>query len=137
MAKIDPKSAKRIDPFAQERPRWLAEVSIHDYAAALDYLTLIMEPDVAAIIVDQLRAQDKIIKRKAKDLLRAAELPLLDRADEYVMHDLAKVAKRIKMSPVLYLRGNVKRPAIVADGYHRICAAHYCDPDTDVPLKIV
>jgi hypothetical protein len=132
-----PKPAKKGDLLTSYRPKWHDHVDNDDYIAALDFLSLVMEPDVAAISVDQLRDQDVIIKRKAKDLLRAARLPLLDRNDEHVMLELVKIATGVRLSPVLYLRGNSTRHAIIADGYHRICAAQLCDPGCEVPLKIV
>jgi len=132
-----PKSAKRGDLLTSYRPKWRDDVDNDDYIAALDFLSLVMESDIAAISVDQLRDQNVIIKRKAKDLLRAAQLPLLGRTDEYVMPELVKIATGVRLSPVLYLRGNNARHAIIADGYHRICAAHLCDPGCDVPLKII
>jgi hypothetical protein len=29
------------------------------------------------------------------------------------------------------------REALIADGYHRVCASYYTDEDTDIPVKIV
>jgi len=132
-----PRKAKRVDPLIQARPKWKASVDEHDYVAAFEFLSLIRDEDVAHLIVNQLRDQDETVSRKAKDLLRAAAVPLLLHADEYVMRDLIKIGNGSKLSPVLYVRGNSKCPPIIADGYHRICASYYCDPDADVLLKLV
>lgn len=134
--KCKPKATQRRDPLTRARPRWKSDVDEHDYAAAYDYLTLIMDGDVAAHIVTQLRDQPDIVKRKAKDLLRAADLPLLPRDDEYVTRDLLAIANGDRLSPVLYLRGAIARRPVVVDGYHRICASYWCDPDADVSVKL-
>jgi len=71
---------------------------------------------------------------KAKDILRAAELPLLARDDPEVARDLAKVKAGVKLSPVLLVRGV---PLWVADGYHRVCASYHLDEDAEIPCRIV
>lgn len=36
------------------------------------------------------------------------------------------------------VRGDLGRgiPAMVADGYHRVCASYYADENIDIPLKL-
>ncbi len=70
----------------------------------------------------------------AKDILRAAGLPLLAPDDPEVAADLAKVKLGKKLSPVLLVQGV---PLWVADGYHRVCASYHLDEKTPVPCRIV
>jgi len=55
-----------------------------------------------------------------------------------VKEDLKKIAKGKPLSPVLLVRGDVLRqvPLIVADGYHRICAAYHYDEDANVQCRV-
>ena len=70
----------------------------------------------------------------AKDILRAADLPLLGPTDSEVAADLKKVKLGDRLSPVLLVQGE---PLWVADGYHRICASYHLDEKTEVPCRIV
>lgn len=138
MSERGSKAARRVpDPLTTRRPRWRTDVADTDLTAALAYLTLLMDDDVAAIIVENLRSQEVIHRRQPLDLLRAAELPLLPRDDHHVTGELARIADGRKLSPVLYLRGNVRRPPVIVAGYHRICASYHCDPTADIVLKLV
>jgi hypothetical protein len=120
------------------KEHWKNEPDDHDYPAALDYLSLVMPDVVAAGVVDGLRAAP-LIRRKAKDLLRASQLPLLPPANAHVAKDLEKVQKGQRLSPVLLVRGDhtTGRPLIVADGYHRICASYQLDEDAEIPCRVV
>jgi len=75
---------------------------------------------------------------KAKDLLRASGLALLPVDNAHVSSDLQKVDKGEKLSPVLLVRGCLKRsaPLEIADGYHRICASYHLDEDADIPCRM-
>jgi len=97
---------------------WKERPEAHDYPAAVDYLTLLMEEKAAKKLVNQLRKAPTIHK-KAKDLLRASRLPLLPRDNIHVAGDLKKIKKGKAMSPVLLVRGNAMRdlPLVVADGF--------------------
>lgn len=116
---------------------WLDEPQEHDYPAAADYLSLIASDADVQACVNALRAASTT-HRKAKDLLRAAGLPLLPRDNEHVVADLAKVHHGTALSPVLIMRGDIVRglPAQIADGYHRVCASYYTDENTDIPCRI-
>ena len=104
-----------------------------DYQASLDYLSLVFPEQTAVKLVAALR-RSKLTERAAKDLLRACELPLLDAKEAKVKADLKKLHKGKSLSPVLLIRGEAARnaPLVVADGYHRICAA--CCFDEDAPI---
>ena len=56
--------------------KWLDEPEPHDYDAATDYLSLIAESDAVSGTVDALKNASTTF-RKAKDILRAAQLALL------------------------------------------------------------
>lgn len=51
--------------------------------------------------------------------------------------DLKKIKEGKKLSPILMVRGDLGRgiPAMVADGYHRVCASYYADVNIDIPLN--
>ena len=120
------------------KTNWKHEPDAHDYPAAIDYLSLNVNPKLAKATVKAL--QKAVVEtRKAKDLLRASGLPLLDPDNVHVASDLAKVKSGVKLSPVLLVRGNLHDGwrLIVADGYHRICASYHVDENEDVPCQIV
>jgi hypothetical protein len=125
---------------ADGRPRhehWKAEPDDHDYPAASDYLTLLAGESDAAAIVAALRTAP-IVHRKAKDLLRASRLPLLDTTNAHVADDLKKVRRGERLSPVLLVRGALVADVAltVADGYHRICASYHLDENADIPCRM-
>jgi hypothetical protein len=117
---------------------WLTEPEEHDYPAAGDYLGLIAGPDVVNVLVAGLRRTQNV-DRKAKDILRAAGLPLLPTDNAHVASDLKKIRKTQPLSPILLVRGDVtvNRAAQIADGYHRVCASYHTDENTDIPCRIV
>lgn len=116
---------------------WKKEPEDHDYPAAVSYLTLVMPHDTALKVVGEMQRND-LAHRKAKDLLRASELALLDEKNAHVASDLRKAQRGEKLSPVLLVRGDASRghPLLVADGYHRVCASYHLDEDADIPCKI-
>jgi hypothetical protein len=117
--------------------KWLPKPQKHDFQAAEDYLSLIMSVADAAANKDKLAAADSLTHRKAKDILRASQLALLDQDNKHVADDLAKVTAGTPMSPILLLRGDGHHPLIVADGYHRVCASYWLDENTDIPCILV
>ena len=117
---------------------WLPAPENHDYQAAEDYLSLVMPAKKAAEYREMLyEARDEVTHRKAKDILRASRLSLLGQDNKYVAADLSKAASGTPLSPILLVRGNAKRPLLVADGYHRVCASYWIDEDTDIPCILV
>jgi len=119
------------------KEHWKNEPDDHDYPAAADYLSLLMEKGAADRTVATLRAAP-ITHRKAKDLLRASRLDPLPADNVHVKKDLGKVEKGQLLSPILLVRGRVEAdiPLTVADGYHRICASYHLDEDADIPCRI-
>ncbi|MGH3644870.1 MAG: hypothetical protein ACRDUX_38300 [Mycobacterium sp.] len=118
--------------------KWLDVPEDHDYAAAVDYLSLVGEADTTSKTVDALRTADTSL-RKAKDILRAARLALLPAANQHVKADLAKIAAGKKLSPILLVRGKAVDGAAleIADGYHRVCASYLTDENTSIPCRLV
>jgi hypothetical protein len=110
----------------------------HDFPAAQDYLELVLEPGAAKKAVAALRRAPTVHKH-AKDLLRASALPLLPRENPHVAGDLKKIRKGKALSPVLLIRGDAAKGAVltVADGYHRICASWYRDENALIACRIV
>jgi hypothetical protein len=116
---------------------WKNEPDDHDYPAAQDYLTLLLKPADVSLFVTRL-AGVPITTQKAKDILRAARLPLLPPDDVHVASDLAKVKHGQPLSPILMLRGRFDTGVAlqIADGYHRVCASYHVDANTDIPCRI-
>lgn len=117
---------------------WLAEPQKHDYPAAASYLALVARPKQVRLIVAALQ-RAPVVHYKAKDILRASVLALLPRDNPHVAHDLDDVMGGRQLSPCLMVRGESEKglPALIADGYHRVCASYYLDENTDIPVKIV
>ena len=121
----------------KKRELWSGAPQNHDYPAAEDFLSLLYSPTRAKALVAKLRKQP-IVTRKAKDLLRASRLPILDASNAHVRGDLKKIENGETLSPVLLIRGDadVDAPLQIADGYHRICASWHVDEDADIPCQI-
>jgi hypothetical protein len=113
--------------------KWSKQPVGEDYRAALDYLSLIVPMPQARRLVGRMR-NTRPIKRAAKDLLRASMLPVLPREDAAVARDMKRIQKGKALSPVLLVQGDAYQDAalIVADGYHRICAAYHEDESAEV-----
>jgi hypothetical protein len=117
---------------------WSTAPSAHDYPAAGSYLRLIADAGLVEVLV-ALLSQAPTVQQQAKDILRAARLPLLPADDPEVARDLKKVAKATPLSPVLLIRGDLGsgRPLQIADGYHRVCASYHLSEDTAIPCRVV
>lgn len=117
--------------------KWLDEPEEHDYPAAAAYLTLLATPEDVKAIVKALR-RAPVTVQKAKDILRASRLALLDESNAHVRSDLVKIHQGEKLSPILLVRGDVLSGTAlqIADGYHRVCASYHTDENTDIPVKI-
>lgn len=117
---------------------WKHDPDAHDYPAAADYLALVASPQRVDSMVAALQ-KATVVTKKAKDLLRAARLPLLADDNAHVAADLDKVHKGQALSPVLVIQGDMVKgvPAQIADGYHRICASYHVDENTEIPCRIV
>jgi hypothetical protein len=113
---------------------WKDEPEAQDFPAAESYLSLLVGADAAAKLAKALRKNHRLKRYAAKDVLRAAGLPLLAAEDSEVAADLKKVKQGDRLSPVLLIEGV---PLWVADGYHRVCASYHLDEKSQVPCRIV
>jgi len=117
--------------------KWLEKPEAHDFPAAADYLALLADPDTVNELTQSLQAAG-IVQKKAKDILRAAQLGLLPVDNPHVASDLAKIKKGEALSPILLVRGDFAAgvPLQIADGYHRVCASYHTDENTDIPVVL-
>lgn len=117
---------------------WQDEPEEHDFPAAENYLSLVVDAKTAAALAQALQGAPTTVF-KAKDLLRASRLPLLERTNAHVAKDFEKVREGKRLSPVLLVRGRVAKdyPLTIADGYHRICASYWIDEDAPIPCRVV
>jgi hypothetical protein len=118
--------------------KWKNEPDKHDYPAAADYLALLAAPETVDKLVAALRAAP-IVHKKAKDILRSAQLDCLPADDAHVRADLMKIADGKALSPILLVRGDFTTgtPLQIADGYHRVCASYHLDVNTPIPTKLI
>jgi hypothetical protein len=118
--------------------KWLEKPVTHDFPAAADYLDLLAEPAIVKKLTKRLQA-GTVVHKKAKDILRAAQLSLLPVENPHVAADLTKIEKGIALSPILLVRGDIVAgvPLQIADGYHRVCASYHTDENTDIPVVLV
>jgi hypothetical protein len=115
--------------------KWLGEPEEHDYPAALSYLSLIYDKQAAAAHVNRLKLA-ALSEFKAKDIFRAASLPLLGAGNSHVKKDLDKIQSGDEVSPLLLIRDTANGKVVIADGYHRLCAVYAHDEDAVIPCKI-
>jgi hypothetical protein len=117
--------------------RWTTQGAASDFEAARKYLSLLASDAKVDALVKALRST-KLVDHAAKDLLRAAQLPLLPRDEPHVDADLKRIHKGKPLAPILVVRGDfaLRLPLVVADGYHRICAVWYFDENAPVRCRI-
>ena len=115
---------------------WLPDVEEHDYPAAESYLRIIYSEDKVSAIVAKLRSAT-IVQFKAKDIFRASQLSLLGVSNTHVEKDRKKIVAGKPLSPLLLVRDQQNGKAVVADGYHRLCAIYSFSEDALIPCKIV
>jgi len=120
-----------------KKVKWLEEPEEKDYAAARSYLSLFVPQAELDEVIDGL-AKAPAGSWRAKDILRAAQLPLLSKTESAeVAEKLTHIKSGIALSPILLVcvRSNVVLQ--IADGYHRTCAAYLTDEDTLVPGRLL
>ena len=113
--------------------RWLDDVAPHDFEAALNYLSLKLDPDRAGAVVTELRAAE-VGWYRANDVIRACQLAPLPPADPGVCRVLSKIKKGTPLSPVLVVSYHFGGD--IADGYHRVSSAYHQDPFQLVPMRL-
>jgi hypothetical protein len=117
---------------------WAEKGEVEDFDAAVKFLSLLCSGTKASAHVKSLR-NAKLVEHAAKDLLRAAHLPLLPSDESHVDADLKRIHKGKALAPVLLVRGDIAAglPLIVADGYHRICATRARQSPAELPTSII
>ena len=117
--------------------RWQDDPEEHDYPAAAAYLSMLAAGAAVDELVERLRGAVPA-GFAAKDVLRAAGLPLLPPDNPHVAADLKKIHSGRALSPVLLVRGNLATgvPMQIADGYHRVCASYHTDENTVVRCRL-
>lgn len=116
--------------------RWLPEPEDHDYPAALSYLSLVYDEEIAARYVKKLK-RAPLVQFKAKDIFRASGLSLLGVSNSHVETDRRKILAGTPLSPLLLVRDKTNGKVVIADGYHRLCSVYSFDEDAMIPCKIV
>ena len=114
---------------------WQDDANPDDYEAAGHYLALVDNQKNIDKTLADLKA-GTIVEYKATDLLRAAQLIVPKADDRPTREQIKKIKHGEPVSPVLLVRVPVLRKVIVADGFHRICAAYRIDPDVMLHCKL-
>lgn len=114
---------------------WLDDAADSDYASAAQYLALIESPKAIEKALAEWKAA-AVVPYKAVDLLRAAQLIIPKKDERPTREQIKKITQGDAISPVLLLRVAALKKVIVADGFHRICAAYRLDPDVEVQCKL-
>jgi hypothetical protein len=119
---------------AKTTARWQARPVAGDFTAAVEYLSLQYRGVMARSLVKKARGT-AASEHIAKDILRACNLPLLPIDERHVAENIRRIHKGKTLSPVILIQGDLTkgRPFIIADGYHRMCAA--CHADEDAPVR--
>jgi hypothetical protein len=116
--------------------RWLALPVEKDFLAARSFLSMLIDPSQLDATVEALRSSPEG-DWAAKDILRAAGLPALrPKQSTEVEEKLKKIKAATPISPVL-LVGGIRDYLVIADGYHRVSAAHRVDEDARVPGRLL
>jgi hypothetical protein len=115
--------------------KWLNQPEGHDYPAALSYLSLLYDKKTATTYVKALK-RASISQFKAKDIFRASGLSLLGVSNAHVKKDQKKIQSGLGLSPLLLIRDSANGKVVIADGYHRLCAAYSYNEDAVIPCKI-
>jgi hypothetical protein len=114
---------------------WQDDANASDYDAAGHYLALVdIQKNIDKTVAD-LKA-GAIVEYKATDLLRAAQLTVPKADDRPTREQIKKIKHGEPVAPVLLVRVPALKKVIVADGFHRICAAYRIDPDVVLHCKL-
>lgn len=115
--------------------KWSKKPKKKNYAAAKAYLDLQFGRKRASAITTRLK-RASVKKCAARDILRASHTPMA----EVKAFDWDKQIKDIKrgrrISPILLVCGEHGAPVVIADGFHRLCAAFAFNQDVKVRFKL-
>ena len=123
---------------AKRIAEWAARPGNTEFEGALRYLSLQFSQALSRRLVSKARRAAST-EHVAKDVLRTSRLPLLPTDERHVAENLKKIRKGKPIAPIIAIRGDLmsSRPLIIADGYHRMCAACHADEDTPVAVVLV
>jgi hypothetical protein len=114
---------------------WQDDANPADYEAASRYLALVdIQKNIDKTLADL--KVGTIVEYKAADLLRAAQLIVPKADDRPTREQIKKIRRGEAVSPVLLVRAPALKKVIIADGFHRICAAYRIDPDVMLHCKL-
>ncbi|MGJ7917143.1 hypothetical protein ACI48D_16925 [Massilia sp. LXY-6] len=116
--------------------QWLDDAVEQDYKAAAHYLSLLDSQKNVDKTVTEMRAA-QTIEFKAADLLRAAQLAIPKSDDRPTREQIKRIKNGERISPVLLMRVSGLKKVVIADGFHRVCAAFRLDPDVILHCKLV
>lgn len=111
--------------------QWLPDVEEHDCPAAESYHSLTSSGRRVTKIVSELRAA-RLVLFKAKDTFRASRLSVLGVGNSHVEKDRKKIRNGQGVSPLLLVRDRRNGKAVIANGYHRLCALYEINEDAVV-----
>lgn len=115
--------------------KWIKRPGKKDFPAAEAYLTLTLGQDRARRLIKRLRAA-KLRKLPARDILRASRTPMSEvRAFDWVRQN-KDIKKGRPFAPLLLVCDRRSGKLIVADGFHRLCAAFARDQDAKVRFRL-
>jgi hypothetical protein len=118
--------------------KWLDAPEAKDYDAARSYLSLFVPPADLEELIEALTNTPTVGSWHAKDILRAARLPLLTKTESSeVAEKLIHIKEGVALSPILLVCVRQDVVLQIADGYHRTCAACLTDEDALVPGRLV
>lgn len=115
--------------------QWLDDAVDDDYTAAAHYLSLLDSQKNVDKVVAEMR-EAPITEFKATDLLRAAQLTVPKSDDRPTREQIKKIKNGERISPVLLMRVPELKKVVIADGFHRVCAAYRRDPDVILQCKL-
>ena len=115
--------------------KWLKEPEEQDFPGARSYLSLLYDKRTAKALVNKLK-RASASEFKAKDIFRAARLPLLGASNSHVQKDRKRIQAGRALSPLLLIRDSANSKVIIADGYHRLCAVYSYNEDAVIPCRI-
>lgn len=115
--------------------KWSKSPKRKDYVTAEAYLRFQFGRKGASALTTRLK-RAAVQKCAARDILRASHTPMA----EVKAFDWDKQNKDIKrgrrFSPILLVCGEHGDPLVIADGFHRLCAAFAFDQDIKVRFKL-
>jgi hypothetical protein len=115
--------------------KWRKRPKKKDYPAAQAYLALTLGQERARRLIKRLR-KAKVQAMPARDILRASHTPMAEvRAFDWTEQN-KDIKKGRPFSPLLLICNRSSNILIVADGFHRLCAAFARDQDAMVRFKI-